>query len=428
MNINDLKAKINNGDNAIFAKLYGADAETCKTQATRYEVVLNDFSATFNNVNVDVFSSPGRTEIGGNHTDHQYGRVLAGAVNLDNIAVAAANGTNIVRIKSAGYDLFEANLDELAIDEGMFYTSTALIKGIAARLKELDFKVGGFDACIDGCVPKGSGLSSSASFEVLIGTIFSELFNKGTLDAVENAKIGQWSENNYFGKPCGLMDQTACSVGGLITIDFENPAKPIVKEVDFDFTKTGYHLVITDVGGGHDDPASQQEYGSLPSEMKSVAHQLDADVLRQVTMDQIVEGIPAMRGKVSDRAILRAYHFQGDNARVVEQVAALEANDFAAFQHMVVESGYSSFMYNQNIFDVTHKDEQVVSLGLALSEMVLQGHGAWRVHGGGFGGTIQAFVPDNKLAEYTKVLEHVFGEGKCHKLFIRNEGSIRLAF
>lgn len=428
MNLTELKTKLNDGNNAIFESLYGSDTSTLKAQAARYEALLDDFAATFSCEEAELFSSPGRTEIGGNHTDHQYGRVLAGAVNLDNIAVAAPNGTNIVRIKSAGYDMFEANLDELVIDENMYYTSPALIKGIAARLKALDFKVAGFDACINGCVPKGSGLSSSASFEVLIGAIFSELFNDGKLDPVENAKIGQWSENNYFGKPCGLMDQTACSVGGLITIDFENPAAPIVKEVDFDFTKTGYHLVITDVGGGHDDPASQQEYGSLPSEMKTVANQLGAEVLRQVSLEQIVAGIPAMRNKVSDRAILRAYHFQGDNARVVDQVAALENGEFDKFQQLVVESGYSSFMYNQNIFDVTHKDEQVVSLGLALSEMVLKGKGAWRVHGGGFGGTIQAFVPDAALAEYTKVLEHVFGEGKCHKLFIRNEGAIRLAF
>lgn len=426
MNITELKAKLNGGDNAAFQSLYGADAAVRAEQAERYAALADDFVAQFGADDAAFFTSPGRTEIGGNHTDHQYGRVLAGAVNLDNIAVAAPNGTNVVRIKSAGYDLFEADLDTLEIDEAAYYTSTALVKGIAFRLKELGLKVAGFDACIHGCVPKGSGLSSSASFEVLIGAIFSELFNDGKLDAVENAKVGQWAENNFFGKPCGLMDQTACSVGGLITIDFEDPSAPIVKEVDFDFTKTGYHLVITDVGGGHDDPASQEEYASLPTEMKSVAKECGAEVLRQVSMDKIVENIPAMRDKTGDRAILRSYHFQGDNARVVEQVAALEAGDFEAFQKMVIESGYSSFMYNQNIFDVLHKEEQVVSLGLALSEMVLKGKGAWRVHGGGFGGTIQAFVPDSALEEYTKVLEHVFGEGKCHKLFIRKEGSIKV--
>lgn len=424
--INSLIEKINNGNNPLFHELYGTDTEVLKEQANRYSALMNEFNGVFENDDVALFSSPGRTEIGGNHTDHNYGRVLAGAVNLDNIAVAAKNGTNIIRIKSEGYPQFEVDLSDLSIDESQFYTSGSIVRGISARLKELGFQIGGFDACIEGRVPKGSGLSSSASFEVMIGTIISHLFNEGKLDPVENAIIGQWAENNYFGKPCGLMDQTACSVGGLITIDFEDPANPIVKALDFDFVKTNYALVITDVGGGHDDPASQAEYASLPTEMKSVAKELGADVLRKVTMEQIVEKIPEIRKKTGDRAILRAYHFQGDNQRVVDQVAALESDDFQAFLTMVVESGYSSYMYNQNIFDVTHKDEQVVSLGLALSEMILKGKGAWRVHGGGFGGTIQAFVPQDLVDKYVATLEPVFGEGSCHKLFIRAKGSIKV--
>jgi galactokinase len=421
-----LNQKLNNGNNPIFKKMYGEDATVLAAQSERYAELMNVFQAKFGTDDISLFSSPGRTEIGGNHTDHNYGRVLAGAVNLDNIAVAAPNGTNVVRIQSVGYPEFQVDLSDLAIDEKEFYTSTSLVKGISARFKELGYQIGGFDACIEGRVPKGSGLSSSASFEVLIGAIINQLFNNGKMSAVENAIVGQWAENNYFGKPCGLMDQTACSVGGLITIDFEDPSKPIVKEVDFDFVSTGYALVITDVGGGHDDPASQEEYASLPTEMKAVAAQLGAKVLRQVTMEQIVEKIPEIRKVTGDRAILRAYHFQGDNQRVVEQVAALESNDFQAFLKMVVESGYSSYMYNQNIFDVVHKDEQVVSLALALSEMILKGKGAWRVHGGGFGGTIQAFVPQNLVDVYTKTLEHVYGEGSCHKLFIRSEGAIKI--
>ncbi|WP_319480503.1 galactokinase family protein [uncultured Draconibacterium sp.] len=424
--INTLKEKINGGDNPLFKELYGSDVAELKVQADRYAELMEEFEKTYGNDDVSLYSSPGRTEIGGNHTDHNYGRVLAGAVNLDNIAVAAKNGTNTVRIKSAGYPAFEVELSDFQPNEDEFYTSTSLVKGIAAKMKENGYEIGGFDACIEGRVPKGSGLSSSASFEVLIGAIFNALFNDGKMDAVENAIIGQWSENNYFGKPCGLMDQTACSVGGLITIDFKDPANPIVKEVDFDFVSTGFSLVITDVGGGHDDPASQAEYASLPTEMKAVAAELGANVLREVTLEQIVDKIPEIREKTGDRAILRAYHFQGDNARVVKQVEALENNDFKAFLEMVVESGYSSYMYNQNIFDVVHKDEQVVSLGLALSEMVLKGSGAWRVHGGGFGGTIQAFVPQEKLDEYVEVLEHVYGKGTCHKLFIRSKGSIKL--
>jgi galactokinase len=426
--IKSLIEKINGGNHPLFQELYGTEPVVLKEQADRYAALMDEFEQTFGTDDVTLFSSPGRTEIGGNHTDHNYGRVLAGAVNLDNIAVAAPSGNNVVKIKSAGYPEFQVDLSDLSIDESNFYTSNSLVKGICAKMKENGYKIGGFNACIEGRVPKGSGLSSSASFEVLIGAIINELFNDGKMSAVENAIIGQWAENNYFGKPCGLMDQTACSVGGLITIDFKDPANPVVKEVDFDFVATGFSLVITDVGGGHDDAASQAEYASLPTEMKAVAAELGASVLREVTLEKIVEKIPEIRKKTGDRAILRAYHFQGDNQRVVDQVAALENNDFESFLKMVVESGYSSYMYNQNIFDVVHKDEQVVSLALALSEMVLKGSGAWRVHGGGFGGTIQAFVPQNKLDEYVKTLEHVYGKGACHKLFIRAKGSVKLGF
>jgi galactokinase len=424
--INAFIEKIANGKNPLFQELYGVNEVVLKEQADRYADLMNEFQKVYGSDDVSLFSSPGRTEIGGNHTDHNYGRVLAGAVNLDNIAVAAPNGTNIIRIKSVGYPEFQVDLSTLEIDPAQFYTSSSLVKGICARMKEKGYAIGGFDACIEGRVPKGSGLSSSASFEVLIGAIVNHLFNDGKMSAVENAIIGQWAENNFFGKPCGLMDQTACSVGGLITIDFEDPSKPIVKEVHFDFVSTGFALVITDVGGGHHDAASQAEYASLPTEMKSVAAELGAKVLRQVTLEQIVDKIPEIRKKTGDRAILRAYHFQGDNQRVVEQVAALEKNDFQAFLNMVVESGYSSYMYNQNIFDVVHKDDQVVSLALALSEMILKGKGAWRVHGGGFGGTIQAFVPQELLDKYVSTLEHVYGSGSCHKLFIRAKGSIKL--
>jgi galactokinase len=417
---------IKNGDNKVFKKLYGKDKTVLQEQANRYQHLMKEFQSSFSTDDVDLFSSPGRTEIGGNHTDHNYGRVLAGAVNLDNIAVAAKNNQNVVRIKSVGYPEFQVDLNDLEPNEKEHYTSASLVRGLVAKMKANGYEAGGFDACVEGRVPKGSGLSSSASFEVLIGTIINSLFNDGKMDAVENAIIGQWAENNFFGKPCGLMDQTACSVGGLITIDFEDPAKPIVKAIDFDFVSTNYSLVITDVGGGHHDAASQAEYASLPTEMKAVAAELGADVLRKLTLEQIVEKIPEIRKKTGDRAILRAFHFQWDNQRVVDQVAALENDDFQSFLEKVVESGYSSFMYNQNIFDITHKDEQVVSLALALSEMVLKGKGAWRVHGGGFGGTIQAFVPQDKLNEYVKTLEHVYGEGKCHALFIRPEGSVKL--
>ena len=422
--------KINGGENDVFKELYGADPNILKEQAGRYFDQLKDFKITFGSDNVTLFSSPGRTELGGNHTDHQCGRVLAGAVNLDNIAVAASNGTDVVRINSVGYPKIEVNLSELEIDESQFSTSESLIKGINARMKELGYKIGGFDAVIEGRVPEGSGLSSSASFEVLIGTIISHLFNDGKLDPVENAKIGQWAENNYFGKPCGLMDQTACSIGGFITIDFEDPTKPIVKALNFDFAKTGYSLVITNTGGSHADLDS--EYALLPIEMKSVAKELGQEILRPLTMEQIVNAIPNIREKVGDRAILRAIHFQSENARVVDEVNSLESDDFQAFLGYVIESGNSSFMYNQNIYAQTKDNfdsnmtEQGVSIGLALSHLVLKGKGAWRVHGGGFAGTIQAFVPNDLLDEYISTLELVFGKGNCHKLFIRAKGAVKV--
>ncbi len=422
--VNSLIEKINNGNNPLFQELYGSDTSILKEQADRYKALMNDFVKVYGTDEVDLFSSPGRTEIGGNHTDHQLGRVMAGAVNLDNIAVAAKNDSNVINIKSEGYPEFQVDLSDLTIDKAQFYTSGSIVKGICARLKELGYKIGGFNASIEGRVPKGSGLSSSASFEVLIGAIISHLFNDGKLDPVENAIIGQWAENNYFGKPCGLMDQTACSVGGFITIDFEDPSKPIVKALDFDFQKSGYALVITDTGGNHAD--LNDEYASLPIEMKSVAKELGKEVLRQVSMEDVVEAIPGIRKKVGDRAILRSFHFQRDNARVLDQVAALESDDFQGFLKMVIESGYSSYMYNQNIYPVTNVEEQGVSLALALSDMVLNGKGAWRVHGGGFAGTIQAFVPQDLVDKYVATLESVFGEGSCHKLFIRAKGSVKV--
>src|SRR4030066_982515 len=417
----NLTAKINNGDNKVFRELYGDDQAELKRNGKRYTDLLNQFITAFGENDAEFFSSPGRTEIGGNHTDHNWGRVLAGAVNLDNVCVAARNNTNVIRILSEGYPRFEVDLSSLKPDKSEQFTSAALVRGICSRLSEEGFAIGGFDACIDGGVPKGSGLSSSASFEVLIGAILSYFFNDGKVDPVKNAIIGQYSENNYFGKPCGLMDQTACAMGGLITIDFEDPSKPVVKKVNFDFVATGFALVITDTGGNHAD--LNEEYASLPTDMKAVAAELGAKVLRQVSLEQVLDIAPKIREKGGDRAILRAIHFQKDNQRVVDQVAALENNDFKAFLNMVIDSGYSSYMYNQNIFPVNNVREQGVSLALALSELVLKEQGAWREHGGGFAGTIQAFVPQHLLDKKISTLEHVNGKDSCHKLFIRHQGA-----
>ncbi len=419
-NIQNLSAKLTSNNSALRA-LYGNDEKEREKQSMRYQQLLTEYKLHFGDAEVEFFSAPGRTEIGGNHTDHNYGRVLAGAVNLDNVAVVTKNNTPVIRIHSIGYPPFEVDLTSLKPNPSEQYTSVALVRGISSRMHDLGYKIEGFNACIDGGVPKGSGLSSSAAFEVLIGSIISHLFNKDAVDPIQNAIIGQYSENNFFGKPCGLMDQTACSMGGLITIDFKDPSKPVVKKVDFDFVHTGFALVITDTGGNHAD--LNEEYASLPADMKAVAGQLGAKVLREVSIDQIIHCIPDIREKVGDRAVLRAIHFQGDNQRVVEQVAALEKNDFKSFLGMVTDSGHSSFMYNQNIYPVHNVREQGVSLGLALSELVLKGKGAWRVHGGGFAGTIQAFVPSGLLDQYVKTLEHIFGKGSCHPLFIRSQGT-----
>ena len=425
MQIKELKDAIAKGD--ALRSLYGADTSVIDTQKQRYAKLADEFVNSYGDKELSVFRSPGRTEIGGNHTDHNHGRVLAGAVNLDNVAIASANGTDVVRILSSGYPQFEVNLSTLAPNKDEFYTSVGLVRGICARMKELGFAIGGFDAVINSGVPKGSGLSSSASFEVLIGAIVSHLFNDGGLDPVLNAQIGQYAENVFFGKPCGLMDQTACSVGGLVTIDFADPAKPIVKKVDFDFSKTGFALVITDTGGNHAD--LNDEYASLPSDMKGVAAKLGKTVLREVSLDQVIDSIPELRKDgVSDRAILRSIHFERDNERVAEQVADLEKGDFKSFLAKVCASGQSSFMYNQNVYPVNNVAEQGLSVALALSDVVLGSEGAWRVHGGGFAGTIQAFVPYCLLDKYVDTLEHTFGKDKCHKLFIRPQGAIKVEF
>lgn len=421
-----LKEKINNGDNVLFRALYGDNQVYLKNQADIYINLVTRFEAIFKKSEATLFNSPGRTEIGGNHTDHNMGRVLAGSVSLDNIAMAAPNNSNIIRINSTGYPDFELDCSDIIPKEHEKYTTTALVRGVVAGIRNAGYRCEGFDACIEGRVPKGSGLSSSASFEVLIGTIISHLFNDGHLDPVKNAIIGQFAENEFFGKPCGLMDQTACAVGGLVTIDFKDQTNPLVRKVDFDFTTTKYSIVITDTGGDHAE--LNDEYASLPTEMKSVASALGASVLREVTLDDIIKAVPELRTQTGDRAILRSYHFQGDNQRVVKQVEALEKGDFRYFLEMVIESGYSSYMYNQNIHSPHSIKEQGVALGLAMSEMVLKGNGAWRVHGGGFAGTIQAFVPDVLLEKYIMTMEHIFGKGCCHNLFIRNNGAFKLEF
>ena len=382
------------------------------------------FAAAFGGAPERYFSAPGRTEIGGNHTDHQRGRVLAAAVNLDTVAAVRVNGTDTIRILSQGYPMCEVDVKELTPRADEINTTPALIRGVAARFAQLGCKVQGFDAYCESTVLPGSGLSSSAAYEVLIGTIVNHLFFDGKVSQAEVAQIGQYAENVFFGKPCGLMDQTASAVGNLVTIDFFDKEHPVIRPVDFDFSACGHALCIIDTRASHADLTD--EYAAIPNEIKAVCAQLGKEVLSQIDEAEFYAAIPALRTSCGDRAVLRAVHFYQDNARVPKQVAALEAGDFAAFLQLVKESGYSSYMYLQNVIPAGYKEHQDVALALALCEHYLQGKGAYRVHGGGFAGTVQAFVPFEILESFRTGIDSVLGEGACHVLSIRPQGGVEM--
>ena len=371
-----------------------------------------------------VFSAPGRTEISGNHTDHQCGCVLAAAVNLETVADVRLNGTNNIWVQSEGYPTIKVNLDDLSVHEEEKNTTAALIRGVAYSFVQRGAKLEGFDAVVNSTVLPGSGLSSSAAFEVLFGTILNELFFDKKLTAVEIAQIGQYAENVYFGKPCCLMDQMASSVGGLVYIDFENPENPVIEKINFDLAKAGYALCIIDSGADHADLTD--EYAAIPYELKEVCDFFGKEVLRQIPEEDFLAALPNLRNHVSDRAILRAIHVYQENKRVKVQAAALRNEDLYAFFHLVRQSGHSSWMYLQNIYPSGSIRKQEVALALALCDTLLQGKGAYRVHGGGFAGTVQAFVPFDLLPKFKEGIENVLGEGKCHVLNIRNDGGIRI--
>ncbi|MFC2098923.1 galactokinase [Bacteroidota bacterium] len=411
----------------VFSTLYGKDPETLELQIRRYGELMDFFGKEFNEQELHYFSTPGRTEIGGNHTDHNHGRVLAGSINLDSIAIASPNQTDQITVYSIGYDdPFIVDLQNLEASKEEYGTTTSLIRGIASRLKELGYKIGGFNACITSDVLPGSGLSSSASIEVLIGNIFSALFNNDGIKPEVLALTGQYAENNFFGKPCGLMDQVACAMGGIVTIDFKDPQEPVIKKVDFDFDAQEYSLVVVDTGGTHADLTD--DYASVPVEMKSVAQALGGNVVRDLTLDDLITGMQKLRGKTGDRALLRALHFIGDNERVVEQVQSLENNDFNRFLQLVNDSGNSSYKRLQNIYSTKNVKEQGVALTLALSEIYLGeiNAGACRVHGGGFAGTIQVFLPNDAVQKYSDYIESVMGKGSVHVLKIRSLGTLHL--
>lgn len=396
-----------------------------EAQKPRYIRLLNAFINRFGDSrDVIITSAPGRTEVCGNHTDHNNGRVLAASVNLDAVAVAAENDEGIVRVKSDGHAMNVVDLSELLPDESEFGRSTAMVRGVVAKIKEMGYKIGGFDCVTASDVIGGSGLSSSAAFEVLLGTTLSYLFNDGVISAVDIAKTAQYSENVFFGKPCGLLDQMASSVGTFVTIDFESTENPKIKKVDFDFSKSGHSLCIVDTGGSHSDLTD--DYAAVRAEMESVAKALGRDVLREIDYADFKAAVPSLLGRVSDRALIRAYHFYRENIRVEKAVDSLEKNDFDAFKKIINESGRSSYMYNQNVYTPKNPAEQKLSLALCISEEVLGVNGAYRVHGGGFAGTIQAFVPNELLEQYKNAVESVFGKGSCHVLIIRPVGGTRV--
>ena len=382
------------------------------------------FAAAFGGAPERYFSAPGRTEIGGNHTDHQRGRVLAAAVNLDTRAAVRVNGTQTIRILSKGYPMSVVDLQELTPQADEINTTPALIRGVAARFTQLGCKVEGFDAYCESTVLPGSGLSSSAAYEVLIGTIINHLFFGGKVSQPEVAMIGQYAENVFFGKPCGLMDQMASAVGNLITIDFFDKENPVIKPIQVDFSAYGHALCIIDSGADHADLTD--EYAAIPGEIKAVAAYFGKEVLSQISEEDFYAAIPALRKECGDRAVMRAIHFYQDNARVPRQVAALENGDFDGFLKLVKESGYSSYMYLQNVIPAGYKEHQDVAVSLALCEHYLNGRGAYRVHGGGFAGTVQAFVPFDILDTFQAGIDAVLGAGACHILSIRPQGGVEM--
>ena len=408
---------------AAIAGLYAPAA--VPAQVRRYRGLFEGFAETFGPCDrAAVFSAPGRTEIGGNHTDHQHGRVLTGSVDLDIIAAVAPNGERVIRLQSEGFPMDVVDLDDLEVHPGEYNRSVSILRGTAAWFARQGCRLEGFNAYTTSTVFKGSGLSSSAALEVLLGNIFNSLFNEDKCTPVQLAQIGQYAENVYFGKPSGLLDQMGSSVGGMVTIDFADNGHPAVEKLDFDFASAGHALCIIDSGADHADLTD--EYAAVPGELKKVCARFGKAVLREVPEEDFYAALPALRRECGDRAVLRAMHVYAENRRVGEQVSALRRGDFERFLALVRESGLSSWRYLQNVVPAGYKEHQEVALALSLAERLLNGRGACRVHGGGFAGTIQAFVPLDMLDGFKAGMERVLGEGMCHVLAIRPVGGVRL--
>ena len=404
----------------IFTELYGE-----RDQKERFVRVLKGFIETYGEKEVALYSAPGRTEICGNHTDHNNGKVIAGSVTLDVIAVAAKTDDNMIRVKSEGHKEGIVELNDLSIRKEEYNNAQSLIRGIASAVKSEGYDIGGFCAYTSSDVLSGSGLSSSAAFEVLLGTVMNGEYCDNKMTAVKIAQIAQYAENEYFGKPCGLMDQMASSVGGIISIDFKDPQNPIINKVEYNFKDSKTALCIVDVGGSHADLT--HEYATIPAEMKAVANFFDCNVLREVPQDKFTSNIAKLREQFDDRSVLRAMHYFAENERVDSMINYLKNKNFDGFMKINVESGQSSFQYLQNVFCTSDIQNQPMSIAICIAEKFLKGKGSYRVHGGGFGGTVQCFVPNDMLTEFKSEMEKVFGDGSCHIISIREKGGVKIS-
>ena len=424
MNTKKVLDLIKKGDlDQKFIDIY-VDRDQLEYQKERYMQAIMKFVEHYGDTDIQIFSAPGRSEIGGNHTDHQHGKVLACAINRDAIGVVKQVETTEIRLVSDESEEYVVDITDLGIKEEEKGTTMALIKGVLAGFQERNYKIGGFQAYITSDVLIGSGVSSSAAFETLIGAILSGLYNEMSISSTDIAIIGQYAENVYFGKPCGLMDQMACSTGSLVYIDFKNPKAPIVEKIPFDMECYGYSLCITDTKGSHADLTD--EYAAVPEEMKRVARYFGKEVLVDVSFEELLSNITEVREQTSDRCVLRALHFLEENKRVEKEVAALKEGNIADFFMKVKASGNSSYKYLQNVYSVKDVHQQNVSLALAVSEMVLAENGVCRVHGGGFAGTIQAFVKNETVKEYQGYMNKIFGNDSCSVLKIRKYGGIQV--
>lgn len=408
--------------NALLKEVY-VDESLVENQKQRYVKAIEKFISLYGDQDIEIYSTPGRSEVCGNHTDHQHGEVLAAAINLDIIGIVAKDD-KAVKILSDDYDIQAIEINDLTKRDEEIETSEGLIRGVLARYQELGFKIGGFNAYMTSEVLQGSGLSSSAAFEVMVGTVLSGLYNEMSIDPVTIAQVGQYSENVYFGKPCGLMDQCACSVGSLIHIDFKDNDHPVVNKIDVDFPEFKHSLCIDDVHASHADLTN--DYASIPYEMKQVAKFFGKEFLRDVSEQDFYAQLPEVRKATNDRAVLRTIHLFEENKRVEKAVSALNNGDFDAFKKVIKASGESSFKYLQNIYSNNYTDQQAVSIALALSEEILGSQGVCRVHGGGFAGTIQAFVKDEFVENYKAEIEKYFGIGSCHILKVRKYGGMKV--